>query len=189
MLSYIGVQCLYSSLLNAFRRSSVTDETKKPRWFPLPQEYRSGAILLTSPMSELPRLLRWTLTLTALRADLRTRVDALRSWAVDVVCWDPRLVIRFGTRRDSWSICTRDSDLLARVDLLCAQRRSLSSLSAFSAGLLLGEKGGDPGAVDEVAGAYEGTGEDKVEEDAGRMSVLGLRENRSQLTSAGRRYS
>lgn len=76
---------------------------------------------------------------------------------------DPALIVlRAGG--DSRAISANNSDLLGGIDLLGALGGLLSTLTTLAAALLLGEKGGDPGVVDEETGTSEGAEEDEVEE-------------------------
>jgi hypothetical protein len=52
---------------------------------------------------------------------------------------------------------------------------SLDDLLGGARALGLGEEGLDPGLVDEVEEAAEGRGEEKVEEDAGKSTVSGMK--------------
>ena len=83
---------------------------------------------------------------------------------------DPTFVVRLGATRHSRAIRTNDTDLVGRIDLLGAAGGFLGALAAFAAATLLGEEGGDPGAVDEITGAGEGGEEEEVEEDSGGWS-------------------
>jgi hypothetical protein len=73
---------------------------------------------------------------------------------------DPTLVIGLCARGDSRAISTDNSDLIGGVDLLGLARGPLRALAALATTLLLGEEGGDPGVVDEVACATERTEND-----------------------------
>lgn len=117
------------------------------------------------------RSLLWLLSLSALRPDLGTGVDALSFWPVDVVCWNPALVVCLSTACDSWTIGTDNADLIRWIDLLGLARGALSPLTALAATLLLGEESGVPGVINEVACTTKSTGEDKVQEDAESESV------------------
>ena len=80
--------------------------------------------------------------------------------------WDPALIIRFGSARHRRAIRANNADLVSGVDFLRAAGGFLGALAAFAATAFLREEGGDPGAVDEIAGAGEGGKEEEVEEDA-----------------------
>lgn len=86
--------------------------------------------------------------------------------------WDPALIIRLRSRRDSRAIGTDNSDLVGRIDLLSALRGTLGALTPLAAALLLRKEVGDPSVVDKVDSSSKRAEKDKVEEDAGRrMSV------------------
>lgn len=78
---------------------------------------------------------------------------------------NPALVVDLGAR-DGGAISANNGNLLGRVDLLGATGGLLRALATLASATLLGEEGGDPGAVDEVDGSGEDSEENKVEEDA-----------------------
>lgn len=81
--------------------------------------------------------------------------------------WNPALIVaHLSARSDSWTIGTHHGNLFAWINWLRATARTLCTLSAFAAALLLWEESGDPGAVDEVDSATEGSEDDEVQEDA-----------------------
>ena len=84
-----------------------------------------------------------------------------------MVGWDPAFVISFGARGNRRSISTNNRNLISRVDFLRLARGALSPLATFTTTALLGEKRGNPGAVDEIAGSEEGGQEEEVQEYAG----------------------
>jgi hypothetical protein len=67
-----------------------------------------------------------------------------------------------------------DGNLVGGVDLLAPAGGTRGALAALAAAALLGEEGGDPGVVDEVADAAEGGEEEEVEEDAVRENLVSL---------------
>ena len=81
---------------------------------------------------------------------------------------NPRLIVRFrlSTAGHRWTVGANYRGLIRRLDLLTATGRPLRTLAALTCPTLLGEECCNPGRVDEVADAAEGTGEDKIEEDA-----------------------
>ena len=97
-------------------------------------------------------------------------LDALGSWAVQVVLRNPALIIcllGLSTSSDSRSICANDRNLVFRShSLLGATGRTLSALATLSAALGLWEEGLDPSLVDEVESSSEGCEEEEVQEDA-----------------------
>ena len=78
---------------------------------------------------------------------------------------DPALIVCLGATRHRRAIGTNNANLIGVIDFLGTARGFLGTLAAFTAAALLGEEGGDPGAVNEVAGAGEGGEEEEVEED------------------------
>jgi hypothetical protein len=113
-----------------------------------------------------PHLLSNDLGLSRRGAALNT----LSSWAVDVVLWDPALIIRLlsqSTSSDSWSISANNGNLVVHVDsLLGASRRSLGALTTLTTTASLREEGFDPGLVDKVESSGEGGAQEEVQEDA-----------------------
>lgn len=95
-----------------------------------------------------------------------TALDPAGLRAVQVRCGNPALVVSLGSRGNGGAIGSNDANLVGRVDGLVALGRGLGALATLAAALLLGEQSGDPGVVDEVAGAGENGGEDDVEEEA-----------------------
>lgn len=89
---------------------------------------------------------------------------------------DPTLIVCLRTRCHSWSIRSQNTHLVRRINFLRATRGALSAVAAFASARFLGEEGGDPGVVDEVACASEDSEEEEVEEDAciGVSELLGL---------------
>lgn len=83
---------------------------------------------------------------------------------------DPGLVVCGGAGSDGWAIGADNGYLLSRSDLLDASGSTLGTLATETTALLLWEEGGDPGAVDEVAGTAKGSSEEEVEEDAIALS-------------------
>ena len=82
---------------------------------------------------------------------------------------DPRFVVGRAAGGDGGAVSANYSGLFGGCDLLGgASGGAFGALAAETAALLLGEEGGDPGGVDEVAGSAEDTGEDEVEEDAAK---------------------
>lgn len=79
---------------------------------------------------------------------------------------DPALVVSLGTGGDGGAVGADNADLVCGVDLLGAPGRCLCALAALATAALLREQCREPRVVDEVAGAGEGGGQDKVEEDA-----------------------
>lgn len=79
-----------------------------------------------------------------------------------MVGWNPALIIGLGARGNRRSITTNNSDLISRVDLLRLAGGTFGPLASFTAAAFLGEKGSDPGAVDEIAGSEEGGKEKQV---------------------------
>lgn len=75
---------------------------------------------------------------------------------VDVMRGDPAFIIGHSARSNSRPISAENRDLVGWVDLLGLAGGPLGSFAAFAATTLLGEEGGDPGAVDEVEGPDEG---------------------------------
>ena len=104
-----------------------------------------------------------------LRLGLRlggTAAHALSFRALKVGHRNPALVVGLCARCDGRAISTDDSDLIGGVDLLGLARGPLRALAALATALLLGEEGGDPSVVDEVADSTERTEDDQVKEDA-----------------------
>lgn len=79
---------------------------------------------------------------------------------------DPALVKALRAGGDGGAVSANNGDLVGGVDLLGLAGRALSALAALAAAALLGEESGNPGVVDEVAGAAESGEEEEVEEDA-----------------------
>jgi hypothetical protein len=88
--------------------------------------------------------------------------------ALQVSGGDPALVesASLCAAGDSRAIGADDRNLVSGVDLLALAGRARGALAALAAAALLGEEGGDPGVVDEVADTAEGGEEEEVEEDA-----------------------
>lgn len=78
---------------------------------------------------------------------------------------NPALVICRGFRGHRWSIGSNDGDLISRINLLRLAGRFLGAFAALASTALLGEQGTDPGAVNEIACASEGSAEKEIEED------------------------
>lgn len=114
--------------------------------------------------------------------------------ALEVCGGDPALVEAACVRAagDSRAVSADDGDLVGGVDFLGLAGGTLGALAALSTTALLGEEGGDPGVVDEVADAAEGGEEEEVEEDAVEILLLAcvlLKPSyslRAVLTFAGR---
>lgn len=84
-----------------------------------------------------------------------TTLDSLSLRPVNVMRRNPALVVRRSFGGYSWSIGSHDRNLIGWIDWLRLARRSLGAFTAFASTTLLGEEGGDPGAVDEIACASE----------------------------------
>jgi len=101
---------------------------------------------------------------------LRTALNFPSSWAVDVVVWDPALVISLLRQilvGDRWPISTDNRELLISWDgLLGTGEGTTGALTTLAAALALWEEGLDPSLIDEVESSGEGGEEDEVEEDA-----------------------
>lgn len=95
----------------------------------------------------------------------RTTADALGLGPLQMGGRNPAFIICLSSRSNRRPIRTDHSNLISRINLLRSTRRSLRTLATFAATLLLGKEGGDPGVVDEVDGATEGTEENKVQKD------------------------
>lgn len=80
--------------------------------------------------------------------------------------WDPALVVGLGTRCHSRAILADDRSLVSGIDGLGAARRLLRALTALAASLLLREQRGNPGIVDEVAGAAKSSRQKQVQKDS-----------------------
>ena len=102
----------------------------------------------------------------SLRSSSPARADALGFWALQMLCWNPALIIGPRASGDSRTISTYNSNLLRGIDLLGAAGRLLGALTTLAAALLLGEESRDPSVVDEVDGSTKSTKEDEVQENA-----------------------
>ena len=92
----------------------------------------------------------------------RSTLDLPGLRAVDVVSWDPIRVVG-GSRRHRRAVrsfARRSFALLGRT------RRLLGELGALSGLALLGEIGGDPNGVDEIANTTEAGQNHEVKEEA-----------------------
>jgi hypothetical protein len=94
--------------------------------------------------------------------------------ALQVLGRDPALVesTSLCAAGDSRAVSTNDGDLVGGIDFLALAGGARGALAALAAAAFLGEEGGDPGVVDEVADTTEGGEEEEVEEDAARRSCV-----------------
>lgn len=92
--------------------------------------------------------------------------DTLGLWALEMRCRDPTLIVGLCAGGNGRTIGTDDSNLVSRINLVGAGGRLLCALAAFATALCLGEKGGDPGIVDEVSSSSKHTKKNQVQEDA-----------------------
>lgn len=112
------------------------------------------------------------LSSTLLSRDLlRAALDLPRRWAVDVVVWDPALIVRLLRQilgGNSRSVSANDAQLLIGWHgLLGTSQRAARALASLASALGLGEESLDPGLVHEVERSGGSGGKHKVEEDAG----------------------
>jgi len=91
---------------------------------------------------------------------------------------DPALVICRCLRCHGRSIGSENGDLISWINLLRLAGRFLGAFAALASTALLGEEGADPGAVDEIACASEGSAKKKIKEDA----VVGISDQLSLWT-------
>lgn len=112
------------------------------------------------------------MSLLALSAPAATYTSGLRT--LQVTSGNPALVeaTSLSTGGNGRAVSADNGDLVSRVDLLALAGGAAGALASLAATLLLGEQSGDPGVVDEVDDAAEGSQEEEVEEDAVKHAVL-----------------
>ena len=108
------------------------------------------------------------LCLSGLASGLGAALHSPGLWPLEVVLWDPALVVSRRGGGNGGAISADNADLLGWIDFLGSLGRALCALATLTASLLLGEQGGDPSLVNEIAGTSKSASEDKVEEDTVR---------------------
>lgn len=101
---------------------------------------------------------------------LRAALNLPRRWAVDVVVWDPVLVVRLLCQvlcGDSWSVRANDAQLLIGRHSFGTTQRAARTLASLTSALGLGEESLNPGLVHGVECSSGSRGKNKVKEDAG----------------------
>src|SRR2546423_10992289 len=91
----------------------------------------------------------------------RAALDSPCLRLLDMVSWDPFLVVRLRPGRHSGAISTRGWDAF-----VCGALFGYTTLCAITSAALLGEVGCDPDSVEEIDDADEAGEEEEVEEDA-----------------------
>ncbi len=106
------------------------------------------------------------LRLLALALRSSATLDSLSLGPIDMMRGDPALVICRGFRSHRWSISSDYGDLISWINLLRLARGFLGASAAFASTTLLGKQSTNPGAVDEITCASEGSAEEEIKEDA-----------------------